>query len=293
MLDMLRHGVYGYRFEENPDQCVFQLFCTGYDKVTSRDYSWDGLTRQDGPLYLFQYTLSGYGEIRIAGSVHTLPPNRAFMVKIPSDHHYYLPEGSDHWEFIFLLIRPYHVESLWDDIIRQAGHTPTIPPDGPALQALCRLYREASSDQIQDRYQASSLVYHFMMEMYRSILLPADPQAQWPTAVREAIQYMSAHYHEPIGLEQIASHVGLSKYHFNRLFAKTTGRTPLQHLTQIRLERAIDLIRYSTSTLEEIAWQIGYTSGSYLSKLFQRHFGLSPSDFRHGQGSMPIRHPLR
>jgi transcriptional regulator GlxA family with amidase domain len=159
--------------------------------------------------------------------------------------------------------------------------------DSPPIQALGHLYRQACSEQIHDRYQASALVYHFLMELYRYFMLPADPETRWPPSVREAVRYMNTHYHQPISLEQIAAHVGLSRYHFNRLFTRTTGRTPLAHLTQIRLKRAVDLIRYSTYTLEEIAWQVGYTNGGYLSKLFRRHFGLSPRDFRQGQGSIP------
>jgi len=285
MFDFLRHGVFGYRFPENPVDSIFQLYCVGYEKVTSRDYSWHGLTRQDGPLFLFQYTLSGHGAIELDGTIRTVPPHHAFLVEIPGDHHYFLPGESSHWEFIFILVRPYHLRSLWDEMIRQTGHILHLPQDSLPIQAICSLYRQASSEQIQDLYQASSLVYHFIMELYRYILLPADPESHWPPSVREAVRYMKTHYHLPVSLEQIASHVGLSKYHFNRLFTRTTGQTPLSHLTQIRLKRAVDLIRYSTCTLEEIAWQVGYTSGSYLSKIFQQHFGLSPREFRHGKGN--------
>jgi len=290
MFDFLRHGVYGYRFPEAPADSIFQLYCVGYEKVTSRDYIWHGLSRQDGPLYLFQYTISGSGAIEIAGTNALVPPNHAMMVEIPGDHRYYLPAESDHWEFVFILIRPYNLKSLWDEMIRQAGHILHLPLDSLPLQALSHLYRQASTDQIHDRCQASALVYHFLMELYRFIVLPADPQAKWPPAVREAVRYMNTHYHQPLSLEQIAAHIGLSKYHFNRLFTRTTGRTPLSHLTETRLKRAVDLIRYSTYTLEEIAWQIGYTSGSYLSKIFQRHFGCSPRDFRNGKGNVPFSH---
>lgn len=288
MFESLRHGVYGYRFSESDMDSVFQLFCVGYYRVTEHDYSWHGLQRQDGPLYLIQYTLSGYGAIEIGGEQQLVPPQHAFMVEIPGDHHYYLPPESEHWEFIFVLMRPHNLQSIWEDIIRKAGPVPRIPLDSTPIHAICSLYREASMNRISDLYQASTLVYHFMMEMYRFSRLPSSQKEDWPLAVHGSIQYMNAHYHQPIGLEQIADHVGLSKYHFNRLFTRITGRSPIQYLTQIRLEKAAELIRYSSLSFEEIAQKVGYASGSYFTKVFKQHIGCSPRDYRSGKSTIPL-----
>jgi AraC family transcriptional regulator of arabinose operon len=267
---------------------VFQLYCAGYYRVSNRDYSWQGLQRQDGPLYLFQYTISGYGTVDIDGIAHNVPPNHAFMVEIPGNHHYYLPPQSDHWEFIFILVRPSNLTAIWEELRTLVGHVPEIPLDSPPIHAICNLYREASANRIGDVFQGSSLVYHFIMELYRFARLPSPSQDEWPQSVRDAIGYMATHFHLPIGLEQIAEHAGLSKYHFNRLFTRTTGRTPIQQLTQIRLEKAVDLIRSTSLTIEEIAIGIGYTSGSYFTKVFKLHIGCSPSDYRHGNTVIPV-----
>lgn len=52
------YGVYGYRFQDPPQLPIYQLFATGYQEVTETDYYWDGMKRIDGPLYLFQYTVT-------------------------------------------------------------------------------------------------------------------------------------------------------------------------------------------------------------------------------------------
>lgn len=288
MFESLRHGVYGYRFLETHMDSVFQLYCVGYDRVTEHNYSWHGLERQDGPLYLIQYTVSGYGAIEIAGKHHLVPPHHAFLVEIPGEHHYYLPPESEHWEFIFVLMRPYNLTMLWEDIIRKAGPVTRIPLDSSPIHAMVNLYREASMNRINDQYQASSLVYHVMMELVRYSGLPSSQKEDWPQAVRESIRYMNAHYDKPVGLEQIADHVGLSKYHFNRLFTRITGRSPIQYLTQIRLEKAAELIRYSSLSFEEIAQKVGYASGSYFTKVFKQHIGCSPRDYRSGKSTIPL-----
>lgn len=288
MLKSIRHGVYGYRFSEGDMDSVFHLYCAGYYRVTGNDYSWHGMQRQDGPLYLFQYTISGCGTIVIDGNEHRVAPGYAFMVEIPGDHHYYLPPGSDHWEFIFLQVRPSGLTEIWEDAVRRIGPVPYLPADSSPIHALSNLYLEASMNRIVDVLQASSLVYHFMTELYRYSRLPSHRQEEWPFSIRDAIDFMNASFHEPIGLDQIAERAGLSKYHFNRLFTRTTGRTPIQHLTQIRLEKAVELIRSTSSSFEEIAHRIGYTSGSYFTKVFKHHIGCSPSDYRHGHTVLPV-----
>ncbi|MCR2806870.1 AraC family transcriptional regulator [Paenibacillus soyae] len=288
MFKSLSHGIYGYRFSEGDMDSVFQLYCAGYYNETDRDYSWHGRQRQDGPLYLFQYTISGFGAVVIDGVTHNVPPNHAFMVEIPGDHHYYLPPQSEHWEFIFILVRPYHLKALWEETVRRIGPVSAIPLDSPPIHAIYNLYREASTNRIDDLYRASALVYSFMMELHRFSRLPSSSQEEWPSAIRDSILYMNSHFHQPIGLEQIAEQAALSKYHFNRLFTRTTGQTPIQHLTQIRLEKAVELIRSTSLSLEEIAGQVGYASGSYFTKVFKQHIGCSPSDYRHGNAVVPV-----
>lgn len=288
MFKSIPHGVYGYRFSEPDMDSLLNLYCVGYYRVTNRDYSWHGRQRQDGPLYLFQYTLSGFGIVEIGGTSYTVSPNHAFMVEIPGDHHYYLPPQSDHWEFIFILVRPSHLTDIWEQIVQRVGPVSKIPLDSSPVHSIINLYREASMDRIDDIFRASAIVYHFIMELYRFSRLPSSSQEEWPQSLRDAVQFMNDRYQQPIGLEQIADYAGLSKYHFNRLFTRTTGQTPIQHLTQIRLEKAVDLIKNTALSFEEIAKQVGYTGGSYFTKVFKHHIGCSPSDYRHGNAMQPV-----
>ncbi|WP_020618392.1 AraC family transcriptional regulator [Paenibacillus daejeonensis] len=288
MFKSIRHGMYGYRFAEGANQPLYQLYSVGYDRVTDPEYSWHGLHRQDGPLYLFQYTVSGHGRVDIAGTSHQVGSNQALLVEIPGDHRYYMPADTTYWEFIYVLFRPFHLQQLWQDMLEQVGPTPVIPMDSPVIHAINNLYNEASSNRIHDVYRASALVYHFFMELYRFSCLPSYSEHEWHPAVQESIEFMQKNYHLAIGLDQIAAHAGLSKYHYTRLFTKTTGRTPLQHLTRTRLEKAVELIRSSTWSMEEIAHRIGFTSGSYFTKVFKLHVGCSPSEFRQGQAVLPV-----
>jgi transcriptional regulator GlxA family with amidase domain len=85
--------------------------------------------------------------------------------------------------------------------------------------------------------------------------------------LRRARDHADRHYPEPLGLEQLAAVAGLSKYHFQRLFRATYGRSPATYLTERRIERAQDLLRATNLTVTEVCHAVGFSSlGSFSSR---------------------------
>lgn len=85
-----------------------------------------------------------------------------------------------------------------------------------------------------------------------------------------------------ITLDTISKNVGVSKYYLHRLFTEITGSTPLEYLTHVRLEKAKEQLENSSDSILGIAIACGFDSTSYFSKVFKRHLGLSPSQYRKG-----------
>lgn len=282
------YGVYGYRFQDPPELPIFQLFATGFEKVTKPDYDWDGLKRIDGPLYLVQYTVSGHGRFRNGPSVYDMRAGMAFLAEIPGDHRYWLPEGSDHWTFYFALFRQRHLETLWIELIGAVGGTPSLEPAGGAVLCLQRLFMEARSNRIHNSYQASSLIYQLMMELLAAGTANQQERANWPQPVRQAADYMETEYGRIQSLDDIAASVSLSKYYFTRMFTAATGLSPMDYVTKLRIEKAAELLRFTTLSVEEIAARVGYASGSYFSKVFRARVGFPPGDFRLAKGMPSI-----
>jgi AraC-like DNA-binding protein len=96
--------------------------------------------------------------------------------------------------------------------------------------------------------------------------------------VRRAIEFLHANYQRPVSVLDVASAVGLSEFHFMRLFQQSTGLSVHRFLTQIRLIRAKSLLSVGVSAART-ALDVGFFDQSHFSRTFRSHFGVTPGGF--------------
>lgn len=113
----------------------------------------------------------------------------------------------------------------------------------------------------------------------------ADQRRPWPKirpergAARLTRDYIMAHMGRDIPLEELAGAANLSPFHLVRLFTREYGLPPHAFLTQVRLDRAKELLSGATR-LADVAAETGFADQSHLTRLFKRRFGLTPGRFR-------------
>ena len=91
--------------------------------------------------------------------------------------------------------------------------------------------------------------------------------------------YIDDNYQESIDLEQISKQAFLSRFHFHRLFRKVYQRTPLQYLTQKRLDKAKDLLT-ENMRVGDVCNEVGFESIGSFSVLFKKEIGFAPQYYR-------------
>ena len=97
--------------------------------------------------------------------------------------------------------------------------------------------------------------------------------------LNRAIEFIHAHLSEDISLESLAGAVGLSPFHFARLFKRSTGLSPHQYLLRCRVERARGLLMRAKASIAEVAIEVGFCDQSHLAAHFKRVYGVSPKAF--------------
>ncbi|STQ90692.1 methylated-DNA--[protein]-cysteine S-methyltransferase [Iodobacter fluviatilis] len=97
--------------------------------------------------------------------------------------------------------------------------------------------------------------------------------------IEKAIFYISAHLHSQPRLDEIAAHLHLSPFHFQRMFCRWAGVTPKRFLQVLTLERAKQLLRESKSLLE-VSNSLGLSSGSRLYDHFVQLEAVTPGEYK-------------
>lgn len=114
---------------------------------------------------------------------------------------------------------------------------------------------------------------------------------EYHRCVNIVIEYINNHLGEEIDLEKLAEISHFSPYHFHRIM-KAFLHEPLgAFIVRTRIETAARLLRYSTMSVSDIAYQIGYGSPSSLSKIFKQFYGISPNEYRNNKDHV-IMKPL-
>ena len=115
-------------------------------------------------------------------------------------------------------------------------------------------------------------------EIMRQILAALNSQNTRP--VRQACAYLEAHYHQQIGLDEIAHEVNLSPVYFSNLFKKETGKTFTEYATELRMQKAREMLKAGAMNVNEIADALGFADARYFSKLFKKTVGVKPTEYR-------------
>jgi AraC family transcriptional regulator len=101
-----------------------------------------------------------------------------------------------------------------------------------------------------------------------------------PARLRRIFEYIDANLDINVRLNMLAHEVGVSAFHFSRLFKQSTGRTPHQYLLQRRLDRARTLLGQRELSLAEISTSTGFADQSHFTKVFRQFMGMTPSEYR-------------
>lgn len=92
--------------------------------------------------------------------------------------------------------------------------------------------------------------------------------------------YVGTHFAEPITRQSIAEHIGITPNYISTIFKKSTGISLVSYITQVRIDKAKELLSSGKYKHTEIASMVGFNDGFYFSKSFKKITGMTPSDYQ-------------
>ncbi|MFV0352565.1 MAG: response regulator [Oscillospiraceae bacterium] len=125
-------------------------------------------------------------------------------------------------------------------------------------------------------------VFSLFQQYLYPLLGLTSSAAETSLEIQKTKEFLYTNYAREITLDQIADSVGLNKSYLSRLFKAHTGVTVFSFLTNIRMERAAALIAEGNTYIRQVAEQVGFTDQLYFTRVFKKHFGVSPSQYKKG-----------
>lgn len=209
-----------------------------------------------------------------------------------------VPAGAQHqviWnreiEYTLLLLEPTYIariarEEIYPESVelvpRFAQSDPLIYQIGLALKRelqrgpqSSRLYVEASTIML-----AAHLLRHYSISQPS---LQTNVGKLSKANLNQVIEYIDANLTKNLSVSAIAASVGMSQFHFTRLFKQSTGVTPYQYVIQRRVALAKQLLASPKLSMTQVSQQLGFSSPNQFSHFFRKHAGLSPNEYQQGK----------
>lgn len=98
--------------------------------------------------------------------------------------------------------------------------------------------------------------------------------------IESAIHYFNENYNKDISVSDYAEKLHMSTCWFIRSFRRLTNKTPMKYVLELRLANAMTLLENTSYSVNRIAALVGYDNALYFSRLFKKHTGISPTEYR-------------
>lgn len=117
-----------------------------------------------------------------------------------------------------------------------------------------------------------------VMEACRNIISKRDEQTNG--VIVKAKTFIEENYSKDISLDDVSRIVDISPYYFSKLFKEETGENFIECLTNIRIEKAKQLLQNKEVSIKNICVETGYSDPNYFSRIFKKQVGITPTEYR-------------
>lgn len=275
----LPHHSVGFRFSS--DLSLLTLKGVGFHAIDTHQYFWDSRIRKNEHC-LFQYTVKGKGVLESDGILYNLNPGDGFLIDIPGESRYYLPEDSSFWEVLYLEFSK-DCLPLLHKIHRLCGPVLSFSPDDPLVSVMFEIYEQALTNGLHTYFENAKTAYNFFLDL---TAFATEQSCEEPKQIDLAKAYIDRHYvSSQLNLDEIAAYAGISKYYMSKEFRKKFGTSPGKYLNHLRIQQACRLLlQNQTHSLNEIAQMSGFSNNNYFGKVFKKAKGITPHQYRSQNG---------
>jgi AraC-like DNA-binding protein len=221
------------------------------------------------------------------GTLHVKQNNKHFVLKSGrgiflnlKEFHEYYSDDDDPCSIIFTHLNGNYCPILVERI--NEFHSLPIEFDGAKIQPILLNCFDAIMEQKKNaEICVSKSLYSAIMDIleldYKEYFTEVIPKK---LLINQINSYIDFHIYEKISLEDLASCVNLSKYHFCRCFKELEALSPMKYVVKKRLEASKFFLQYSGVPIQSIAERYGFADQSHYARQFYKFNAISPRAYR-------------
>lgn len=242
--------------------CVSTFFAFSTDNLEGRDdYYFMALT--EGELFLPQINKTAR-----AGDVIIFPPNTRYVYDF---------SGEKHLCYFWAHFTGSYVQQFLKEL--SLNTFPNIRRYGRNSELISH-FRKIFDLYLQGGELRDILIASQLERVLINIAgVKEEEQATSGTFLR-SISYMHAQYNTDIRIPMLAKIENLSVSRYSAVFNKLMGMSPQRYLIALRMQNACELLRNTDMNIRQIGMSVGYDDPHFFSKIFKKHMGVSPIDYR-------------
>jgi AraC-like DNA-binding protein len=227
------------------------------------------------------YCEKGKGWIECLGERNYLSTHQVFIIPENEPHTY----GSvlhDPWSIYWIHFKGNNVNQF-NAII---GKTVSLKDSSASRYQERFLLFESIFENLEMGYCTDNLEYISFCLMYFLASIKYLPQyrevknIKVEDVIHKSIHFMKDHLENKITLHDIAGFVGYSSSHLIALFTQKTSYAPMEYYNQLRIQKACSYLQFSSLTIKEIAFRLGFYDPFHFSKTFLREMEITPKEYR-------------
>lgn len=239
--------------------------------ITNPDPSYE-IRRSCGDCYVFEYVICGMGHMHYREQQFLLEAGDAYIL-CPGEYQHYYSDKQNPWKKVWFNVNGSLVRHLLTDYGLDSVSKIS------AFQNPAHLYAIFSAIEKEPVHCTQELALHLHRHI-QALSIHLESHAAVPAQAAAMKDYIEHNLTLPIGIDDIAAHVHLSRSRAMHLFRDVYHVTPYSYYLSQRLELAQTLLKRTHLSVQEIADRLGFSDYHHFSGFFKKNCGLSPTQYR-------------
>ncbi|XEC96259.1 helix-turn-helix domain-containing protein [Paenibacillus tarimensis] len=232
-------------------------------------------------VYKVHFVHNGKGIVRIGDLTHTMSPGQAFLI-YPHVVTYYEADQEHPWTYSWIAFYGAEVKRVLSRTLLSPEY-PVFPMDMKVMPGIFDQLTEAQQRGDNGDLRFKAILYEFLSALTESHPKNADgvtAHKKQDIYIHQGMEYLHAHYSEPVSVQQMAASLGLERKYLSAIFKEALGVPPQRYLLQYRMDKAAELLVTGRYSVGEVARSVGYQDALLFSRMFKKVKGVSPKYYQ-------------